>query len=503
MNQSVKFILRIFFLFILSLPIQAFCQDSKYQQIETLLQKAQTSRKKFKNQEQLKYARQANILAKETGDSQKIAESYYQMASALCFLELQKMSFTYLNKAAKEPYFKKSKLIQAQTIEIKAFNYYSLGLTVQFDNELPKILVLLKGQEDKESAILKQRVYLNIGASKPDSTLYYSNLCSQELKRFPEKEVFAELSDLYRYIGTDFLSKKSDSALHYFNKSMKINQKYGEKALFIDFTNIGDYYSEKGQPEKAIDFYAEAIENIKEQSLSPYNFLNNDLYRKISELYGKLGNTDKKTEYLKQYGELQKRLAAEQNKNVDLASKIILSDQQHEYEQAQRKKYTWIAVGILALLIVFFLVYILLKNRIKHREALINEANQNINQKNEIISKKNIETEELQLKVNDVYSEVTELARTNDGSFYFRFQEVYPEFQKKLLDYNSELRTSELILCAYIFLNFNSKNIAEYTFKSVNTVRNRKQNLRKKFNIPTEQNIRSWLINLVDVDTKK
>ena len=121
-----------------------------------------------------------------------------------------------------------------------------------------------------------------------------------------------------------------------------------------------------------------------------------------------------------------------------------------------------------------------------------------LQEKDEIITQKGVETKELQQKVNDSYTEVIELAKNHDPSFYFRFQEVYPDFQKKLLEYSPGLRTSELILCAYTFLGFTVKDIAMYTFKSVNTVRNRKQNLRKKFNIPTEQDMGIWLRKLTE-----
>lgn len=472
-----------------------FCQNQN-KEIDQLLQKAEQSRRRFNNLDQLKYAKKASILAEEIKDSEKIAESYYNIASALSFLELQKESFSYINKASQQPYTKKSKLIQAQLKEIKAFNYYSLGLQTQFYDELPKILALLKDQDNKESVILKQRTYLNLGVSKPDSALYYSNLCFQELKKFPEKQVFAELSDLYRYIGTDFLDKKSDSALYYFNKSIKINQKYGEHVLFMNFTNIGDYYASKGQLQEAINFYTKAIENIKDQSVSPYNFINNDLYKKISVLYGKLGEKDKQNKYQAIYSNLQKKLLTERNKNIESALNIILKDKEEEYKSSEFQKYILISIGILALLIIFFFIYRILRKKIKHKEIIIKEAATTLQNKEEIIYQKNSETQELQLKVSDAYNDVVELAKKNDPSFYFRFQEVYPEFQKKLLENNPTLRTSELILCAYTFLGFSIKDIAEYTFKSVNTIRNRKQSLRKKFGIQSEEDMGIWLRNL-------
>ncbi|AZA53463.1 transcriptional regulator [Chryseobacterium sp. G0201] len=472
-----------------------FCQNQD-KEIDQLLQKAEQSRREFNNLDQLKYAKKASILAEEIKDSKKIAECYYNIARALSFLELQKESFSYINKASQQPYTKKSKLLQAQLKEVKAFNYYSLGLTSQFNTELPGIVKLLKNQSSKDAIILLQRTYLNIGSTKPDSAKYYSELCYKELKKLPEKDSHLELSDFYRYKGTEFLEKMPDSAIYYYQKSIQITQKHHDPVLFFNYTALGDYYSSQKKYHEAKSYYEKAIQNIKEQSITPYHFVNNDLYNKISALYGKLGEKDKQNKYQAIYSDLQKKLLTERNKNVESALNIILKDKEEEYKSSEFQKYILISIGILVLLIIFFFIYRILRKKIKHKETIIKEAANTLQNKEEIIYQKNSETQELQLKINDAYNDVVELAKKNDPSFYFRFQEVYPEFQKKLLENSPTLRTSELILCAYTFLGFSIKDIAEYTFKSVNTIRNRKQSLRKKFGIQSEEDMGIWLRNL-------
>lgn len=472
-----------------------FCQNQS-KEIDQLLQQAEQSRKEFNNLDQLKYAKQASILAEETEDSKKIAECYYNIARALSLLELQKESFTYINKASQQPYTKKSKLIQAQLKEIKAFNYYSLGLTSQFNKELPGIVKLLKKQNNKDAIILLQRTYLNIGSTKPDSATYYSELCLKELKKLPEKDTHLELADFYRYKGTEFQEKMPDSALYYYQKSIQITQKYHDPVLFFNYTAFGDYYSSQKKYREAVNYYEKAIQNIKEQNITPYHFVNNDLYKKISDLYGKLGEKEKQNKYQAIYSDLQKKLLTERNKNVESALNILLKDKEEEYKSSELQKYILISIGVLALLILFFFIYRILRKNLRDKDIIIKEASTTLQNKEEIIYQKNSETQELQLKINDAYTDVVELAKKNDPSFYFRFQEVYPEFQKKLLENNPTLRTSELILCAYTFLGFNIKDIAEYTFKSINTIRNRRQNLRKKFGMQTEEDMGIWLRNL-------
>lgn len=301
MSKINYFLKNSLLLFILLLSNFTFCQENQTKEIDQLLQKAEDSRRRFKNLDQLQYAKQASIIAEKEGNPEKIAECYYNIARALSFLELQKESFNYVNKTFQQPYTRKNAVIQAQLKEVKAFNYYSLGMPSQFDKELPGIIKLLEKETGKDAIILRQRTYLNMGASKPDSAQYYARLCFRELKKLPEKDTHLELSDYYRFLGTNFLDKKSDSALYYFKKSWQINQKYKDPILFFDYTAFGDYYAQQKQYNQAITYYEKAIQNIKEQSITPYHFVNNELYKKISDLYGELGEKSKQEEYKNKY----------------------------------------------------------------------------------------------------------------------------------------------------------------------------------------------------------
>lgn len=184
-------------------------------------------------------------------------------------------------------------------------------------------------------------------------------------------------------------------------------------------------------------------------------------------------------------------------KNKKIALNTILKDKEEQYIIDEQRKKWWIFTGVIILIIIFIIVYFILRKNLRYKEKQISEVHISLEEKEKIITQNIYEKEELEMKINDAYNEVIELAKNNDPTFYFRFQEVYPEFQEKLLDYNSGLRTSELILCAYTFLGFSIKDVAEYTYKSIHTVRNRKQNLRKKFNIPTETDMGIWLRDLI------
>ncbi|SIR00112.1 hypothetical protein SAMN05880574_1481, partial [Chryseobacterium sp. RU37D] len=283
--------------------------------------------------------------------------------------------------------------------------------------------------------------------------------------------------------------------LHY-KKSYGVKLKYKDPILFIEYMIFGNYYKNHKKYDLALAYYLESVENIKQHSINIAPF--NSLYKNISEIYEILGDKTKQKEYENLYINKENQIAEERSKSMDYALNVIIDDEENKYKTHKRKKNTWISAGVLFLILILITFYYFLRKNLKHKETLITAVNSTLQEKEEIISKKTIETEELQLKVNDTYNEVIELAKKNDTQFYTRFQEIYPFFQDKLLEYSPGLRTSELILCAYTFLGFSIKDIAEYTSKSINTVRNRKQNLRKKFIIPTEQDMGIWLRDLTN-----
>jgi DNA-binding NarL/FixJ family response regulator len=103
------------------------------------------------------------------------------------------------------------------------------------------------------------------------------------------------------------------------------------------------------------------------------------------------------------------------------------------------------------------------------------------------------EVSELKLKLNDAFYEVIELARNNDTTFLPRFREVYPEFTENFLRHHPDIINSELQLCAMIFLNFSSKEIAHYTFVTHRSIQTRKSRLRKKLNISRDTDLYQYI----------
>jgi DNA-binding CsgD family transcriptional regulator len=59
------------------------------------------------------------------------------------------------------------------------------------------------------------------------------------------------------------------------------------------------------------------------------------------------------------------------------------------------------------------------------------------------------------------------------------------------------MQIGDLTFCAYLYLNFSSKDIAQYTFVTPRAVQIRKNRLRKKLNINSEEDIYLWIKNII------
>lgn len=94
------------------------------------------------------------------------------------------------------------------------------------------------------------------------------------------------------------------------------------------------------------------------------------------------------------------------------------------------------------------------------------------------------------------FTELLQLAKTNDPDFVKRVEEVNPDLFQSILNINPQLTKSELSLCAMIWLGFSSKDIADITYIQHRSVQTKKGRLRKKLNIPSETDLYSFFTSL-------
>lgn len=118
----------------------------------------------------------------------------------------------------------------------------------------------------------------------------------------------------------------------------------------------------------------------------------------------------------------------------------------------------------------------------QHNEVLkdvvnsINEySNGEHNNKNEL--------KKLKTKLQEIYEE------KSWDDFIQHFEQVHPNFYKKLLNKSNELTPTEQKVCAFLKMNLNSKEISQITNQSTKAVEVMRSRIRKKLNIPHEDSL--------------
>ncbi|ROS17605.1 hypothetical protein [Chryseobacterium sp. BIGb0232] len=405
-------------------------------------------------------------------------EKNYKEGIILCYINISNISATignykrglsYLSLAEKELKKINNPVLKARLYQEHGQLNGVIGLYKSALDLNAKGLYYLKNITDKEKRkFYLYRLYANRAdflykANKADSAYIYL----QKGKRIDGQGVLLNTLLAKHHL---MYTKRKDSALIYLQKASdkivntgKVNVQSG----FVYLT-YGDYYFALEDYKMALEYYTKALDYYSKTNRM-YNIPG--VYESIAKTYKMLNDPQKEEEAMQKYTDEKTELENIQNEAINISIDHMLNDKEEESNGFQQKIYLYIGFIVILLLVVFILLY-------KHNRALRQKKNQF---KSEALSLKN--------RINDSFDELVVLVKKNDSTFLTRFQEVYPEFCPKLLEINSRLGASELAFCAMIKLNFTSKEIAEYTFIQHKSVQQKKHRLRKKLNVPTEQEL--------------
>nr|WP_314492086.1 hypothetical protein [uncultured Chryseobacterium sp.] len=450
----------------------------------------------------LQLANQASQLAEKAGSSRDRATSYLFVANALTSLGMFKESFVYLEKSLDEAYSKTDVLHQVTLKLIKSDNYMELDLYDQSLKELNEILnVIDKNADNPHLIFFKAQAIRSIGQNyahrgKSDSALIYFERSEAVFKTLPKNDPvvqYYEIPNLYLIKGQTFLEKtKTDSAFHYLEKGFGLIQKDKDASFDKFYASFGAYYRLKKKYSRALDYYLRSLQEMEEHHIQDVDS-RVKTFKSISEIYGLLNrNTEEEIFLAKSYKESEK-LSEESKANIQKAVDHIINEKKKEISFMERQN-QWIIIGIAVFsFLTIVLIYVWYRNKNLHKKKTIEKVTQELDEKKQLISEKDEESKELKIRINETFDQIIQLGKDNDPNFYTRFQEVYPYFQKKLLSIDPTLQTSELILLAYTYLDFKTKEVADYTFRSPRTIQNRKHLLRKKLDIPAKEDMTVWL----------
>lgn len=492
----------LYIILILFLPFAIQAQkpsDTDVAEVEALLDSAYEKTTIVDMKSSALFAQEALEQSKETGYIKGEAWSNFYLAQALFELMAYKQFLDILRKAESINKNVADQFLSFEIYRVRSRIYASMQLIDAANREQKKGLrvVPLIQKSEKDKAFLTSLAYENLivnysKTEKKDSLYYYLNKNENLLKNLDPSLVYPNLITLHGLLGVYYSDKKDfDKSEYYFKKSESIAKQYNFPYISFTYRYWGDMELNRNQPKAALLYFEKSLDILNKTNFRneiPY------VYNKLALTYKELGDENKAKDYKIKALELQNELKTEQLETNSTAVEEILKNQM-EIEAVKSSKGKIILWGIIFVLTV--LVSVLLINYFK--------AIKSKNLKKEIIKQQQEELvaldkgmSELHQKVNESFEEVIQLAKDNNPQFFTRFREVYPEVIQKLLEIDPKLRVTELTLLAYFFLGFTSKDVALYTFKSTNTVRNRRQNLRNKLHLSTDENMELWLKSLAD-----
>ncbi|MBB6330640.1 DNA-binding CsgD family transcriptional regulator [Chryseobacterium sediminis] len=417
-----------------------------------------------------------------------VALGYLKIANIYDKMNDTKKSFYYIDKVEKE------NLITSDTdFEVifylhlqKSFLYRKLGERVASFKQLDEIYDEAMKTDNAYFIYLINRQYADkYVETNKDLSLKYNKIAYKYSRIYREnkgKRYRIDKNRLYNsyktsaYLGGIYIDlNKLDSAKIYIDEAIQNERKVDDIGLkYITSLYAGRYFRMVNNVEQS-QHYLWIAKNIAK------NYYKSENYQigvgdELNALYKSIGQKDSIGYYSNWLVDIED-VNREQNQTLN-----DTVDKQSELENTKRNKETKGLFFILSasiavcILFIFLFLYYYRKHKSKNLDK-IDVPHQSPVQES-------------------IFKEVIQLAKENNPEFLTRFNEYCPRFSEELLKV-SPLKISEIRFCAYIYLNFSTKEIAEYTFISVRTVQTKKYNIRKKLNIPGDMDIYVWFSKLL------
>ena len=481
-----KFLTYIFFF--LFAPNFAIAQKSNNEHIDHLLDKAWGYHDNGQLTEVVKSS--LDILSQSISASydKGIGQSNWLLADALFNIGLFQEGFKYLEEVTKTKYFKERPIVQSEVYRIEGRAYRRLKLYKQALNAYSKQSKLFDKLDPEKAKISKLYLYGNLiylfgGTNQLDSIEKYSELQMNLVKEFSEKDIPLSYVNAHIDMGYMYINNKDyQKAITEFDKSIALAQKYNVPMYFNAYLGYAKVEEERGNYEKAISHYEKSLVYVKK--IGEKDALR-DQYEQLASFYRTHKIDDRKAnEYLIAYNKLRDSLETENREVIDITMGYILKAKEN---QDNHSNTFWIVGGLLGLFLLL-LLYSFWKTRkssviLSEKETVLDEQ-------------KTLNATLSEAMQENKFQNLIALAKGNNPEFLMLFTELYPGFIAALKALDPKIRNTELEFCAMAYLNFSTKNIAEYTFVTVRAVQVRKNRLRKKLGIPSDVDFNIWMSEL-------
>ncbi|MCW2263034.1 MULTISPECIES: tetratricopeptide repeat protein [Sphingobacterium] len=483
---------QLLFFILLLFTFKAIAGDDKKQEIDSLLAKSMEFASRGDLVTYIETAIKALNLANVANYDEGKAKSGSYIAEGLVTVGLFKEGLKQLDRIEATDFYKNETFMQSEVHRLRGRAYGGLMLHQQAIREFRLQQEVIKRLTGEIKVKSYQFNYENLSAAfrrmgQLDSMQKYTELQLENLKVFEEKDAAMRYQIVYENLGSLYVQKGDlVKAQQYLDKSLELMKKYKIPVVLNTYGALGLLEKQRKNFKKAAAFYEESL--VKKRAAGSRIGMKNS-YRELADFY-RTNNLDKAKadHYEMAFSRLNDSLENENRQVVDqvLNQILKLKDQESDAKVSKSVTISIIALVVLTIAVTFFV------RRSRHNRKVLGQKEEAL-QETETINKELTE----QIGENK-FNNLNELAKSNNPEFLTLFTELYPEFIQALKSRDSNLRSTELEFCAMAFLNFSTKNIAEYTFVTVRAVQVRKNRLRKKFEIPSDADFNNWMRGLAE-----
>ncbi|MBX2906769.1 MAG: hypothetical protein KF744_12070 [Taibaiella sp.] len=306
-----------------------------------------------------------------------------------------------------------------------------------------------------------------------------------------------------------------DSALKWLNYELKVNRsdKNKKRQVFSSYVAIAGAHLKKGDVKAALTYIDSA-----NQYKTPQCRLNHikAYYQTAAQILNASGKPGKALAYMDSVLLFTDSIAKQTDltKLQNAENKIARARNEAEIMSLEyaRDKSLWIRNFAIALIVFVAIVTILLINRsrMRHKERELRLENEKNTAENELahftlkLSERNQRLTELEEEIrelgneqeitakNEIINELRQSTILTDeewDKFRVLFEKVHSGYIQKVKDTYDDLTPAELRYITLTKLGMTNKEMANVLGISTNTVRNYKFRLRKKFDLPEEEDL--------------
>lgn len=314
-----------------------------------------------------------------------------------------------------------------------------------------------------------------------DSVLFYlRNGVKQFAKLNVKREANVGLLSVLNRIGLVYFDKKQyDSAEKYLPYIYQIkmgDRKKDKVSVLMDHVTAASLHFIRKDYQRSLADYQSALDLSTSLKLPYYQ---KPIYEGLAQVYDKLGDKKNEVIFLKKYAKIADSLSHVEKQSMQQPLENIIKDK--NAANYKNRNYDMLLIAAITIFMIGFIFFYRFK---RNPAGIVEEIKTPLNEQT---------TDNNSI---DRLNDIIELAKQNSPLLYIRFNEFDPTFCQKLLAIAPDLLISELELCIYIRLNFETKEIARYANFSVKAVQDKKYRTRKKLKILPNKDLTQWILNI-------